>query len=136
VEGPPFEEIRHTADWAIRVRGRDLDAVFVHAAQAMLAWMAAEPLPDTPRPYHLELSAADPPGLLVRWLEEILFRVETEHVGMKHIEVTILAGNHLQATLHESGLAHIGRHIKAVTYHDLSLLQSPQGVEATVVFDV
>jgi len=63
-----IEEIEHTADLAIRVRGRHLEELFVNAALGMAMLMAdlKEIAPHVER--HVELEEFDAGTLLVSWL--------------------------------------------------------------------
>jgi SHS2 domain-containing protein len=42
----------------------------------------------------------------------------------------------LQATVRGGLAPHLHKHIKAVTYHNLAVVKTEEGLEATVVFDV
>ena len=67
-----YEEIDHTADYAIRVRGLDLPGLFIEAARGMNALTAGAAVgPAVSREIHVE--ASDLEALLVSWLEELAF---------------------------------------------------------------
>jgi SHS2 domain-containing protein len=136
VNEAPFEEVEHTADWALRARGGDLASLMVNAARGMLSLMQVVPAPGPRRWTSLTLQAGDPAALLVRWLEELLFRVETRGVAFTDFHVALPDSQTLQATVEETGIASMGRGIKAVTYHGLQVESTPAGVQATIVFDV
>lgn len=76
----PFEEIPHTADWAIRVRGRDLAELFVNAARGMYNLMADTANVQETVSLAVEVEAATIEGLLVAWLNELLYLTEREGV--------------------------------------------------------
>ena len=63
-----FEEIEHTADWALRVRGRDLGELLVNAARGMVSLMISNP-PATPLNVdrNIEIDSIDAESLLVDW---------------------------------------------------------------------
>ncbi|MFN3929620.1 MAG: archease, partial [Thermoflexus sp.] len=66
----PFEEIPHTADWAIRAYGRSLPELFAHAAIGMYSLLTdLEALGESER-REVQVEAASPEGLLVAWLNE------------------------------------------------------------------
>ncbi len=44
--------------------------------------------------------------------------------------------NRLQAKVIEVPASSLDKHIKAVTYHNLQIQETPSGLEATIVFDV
>jgi len=132
-----FQEVEHTADWAVRVRGRDLAELFAFAAQAMVALVTDSaqtgPFPVVRR---IELSAPDVETLLVDWLSELVYLHETGEVLFCAFEMEQVTSAHLRATIRgRPGIA-VKKEIKAVTYHGLEVQRTPDGYEATVVFDV
>ena len=136
MEALPYEEIEHTADLAMRVRGVDMAQLLIHAAEGMLHLSAARMKPGRGRKINLELQAPDREQLLVVWLEELLFGMETRSVAYRDFNVRILEGPQLKASMRELALDSIAKHIKAVTFHDLRITATQEGLEATVVFDV
>lgn len=131
-----FEVIEHTADWAIRVRGKDLSQLFRHAAEGMSILMAGElealPL-DVIRT--VTLKAYDVESLLVEWLSELAYWAEMEQMVFRHYDLD-LTNLELKAKV-RGGRAHIlHKHIKAVTYHNLAIIETDEGLETTIVFDV
>lgn len=134
-----FEEIEHTADVALRVRGKDLAELFVNAARGM--WTLIVPEIDTLElsvTRGIELEAMDLEVLLVDWLSELLYLHETEHEVYGQFVVHDIAPTHLRAEAKGGPVdGHaLHKHIKAVTFHDLSVEETSEGWTATVVFDV
>jgi SHS2 domain-containing protein len=132
-----FEIVEHTADWALRVTGRDLAELLVHAAQGMASLLVAEPaaLPlDETR--HLELEAYDAESLLVEWLGELAYWAESEQLVFYCFEMREVTPHFLQAAVHGGRADELQKHIKAVTYHNLAIRETAEGLEVTVVFDV
>ena len=136
MKGPHFEELEHTADQALRIRGTDFKELLHHAALGMLQLTGAIPSSGPSRDRKIEVQAPDREGLLVTWLEELLFSVETRGVTYTNFELHITGDTHLVAKVHETPVAAIARHIKAVTYHDLEIKKTEDGFETTIVFDV
>jgi SHS2 domain-containing protein len=130
------EEIDHTADWALRVRGRDMSELCLVAASAMLAACGALPLQGPSAVQRVDLRADDREGLLVAWLEEILYTLEVHHRLPTRIEVSVSEQLELTGRWTEAPLGQIEKPIKAVTYNDLAVRASQAGLEATIVFDV
>ena len=131
-----IEEIDHTADWSIRVRGRDLDELFGNAALGMAMLMvdvdAIEP--DVER--QVQLEEFDTETLLVSWLTELLwFNEETDAVFVQY-EIQKLTPKRIKATVWGGLAVDQWKHIKAVTFHDLKIIQTDDGYEVTLVFDV
>ncbi len=130
-----FEEIDHTADYAIRVRGRDLSELFIEAARGMYALTGANPTqPHADRQVTLE--APDLETLLVTWLEELSLWLETEGAMVHVFTQVTLAPNSLTARLVISPANGIEKLIKAVTFHNLAIRPIAGGYETSIVFDV
>ncbi|HEY42908.1 MAG TPA: archease [Anaerolineae bacterium] len=136
MEPQGYEEIEHTADWALRVRGNNLEELFRNAALGMLQLAGVEPREGLAQKRLIELQATDSEGLLVTWLEEILFILESEDVTFTEFDLRLEGNTRLTATVQEAPLMNIKEHIKAVTYHNLRIARMENGFEVTVVFDV
>jgi SHS2 domain-containing protein len=132
----PFEEVEHTADYAMHVRGDNLASLLRNAALGMLHLSGAIPAEDRGQRRKIELEAPDTETLLVVWLEELLFRMETYGVTYPEIDIQTLEGKRLTAEVQEMPLASVAKHIKAVTFHNLSIRSTSEGLETTIVFDV
>lgn len=84
----------------------------------------------------LTLNAPDREGLLVTWLEEVLYRVESRGLAVESAVMDEAPSGGLRARLTLQPVVRSERTIKAVTYHNLVVQRTSQGWEATVVFDV
>jgi SHS2 domain-containing protein len=131
-----FEEISHTADWAVRVWAPDFNQLLIQSARAMntlteMKLMEGGSLVER----HIQLSANDPESLLVAFLNELLFLQQQEGLGFNQIGLTLF-GFEIQAVLKGAKILNLRKEIKAVTFHNLNILETEQGVEATIVFDV
>lgn len=136
MKGRKFEEIEHTADSALRIRGENLEGLFCNAAVGMLQLAGIEPSAGPTRKRRIELQASDDESLLVAWLEELLFLIEMDEVTFTEFSLTMEGTTNLTAEVREAPIGVIKRHIKAVTYHNLNITQVEDGLEVTVVFDV
>ena len=132
-----FEEIEHTADWALRIHGSDLRALLINAARGMNHLLVADPA-QIPRTIEarFELEAYDAESLLVTWLNELAFRAEVEGLVFTEFNLTNVSPTSLQAVVRGDTVVHLQKHIKAVTFHDLEIVKTENGLTATVVFDV
>jgi SHS2 domain-containing protein len=132
-----FVVVEHTADWALRVYGRDLADLLANAAMGMAYLMvgdlAAVPL-DEKRT--VVLDAFDAETLLVDWLSELAYWAEDEQMVFREFELSEVTERHLSAVVRGGKAAELQKHIKAVTYHDLEIVESDEGLTTTIVFDV
>lgn len=132
-----FEEIEHTADKALRIFGSSLQELLINAAQGMTSLMMPEVSKvSTEVEKFIELETIDAESLLVEWLSELAFWAETEMLVFTQFDIQKLTATHLQASIHGGKVSKLEKHIKAVTYHNLKILKTSQGLEATIVFDV
>lgn len=132
-----FEELEHTADAAVRVWGRNLAELFANAARGLAAQLAEEPGRVKPVIEHrIELEAYDVETLLVAWLGELLYLGERDGVVFVDFEVDGVTETHLRAVARGGPVQEYRRYVKAVTFNELKVVQTEEGYEATVVFDV
>jgi SHS2 domain-containing protein len=141
-----FEEVEHTADIAIRVRGDDLAELFANAAYGMACQMANPGTVDRTTERLIDLEAYDAETLLVTWLGELLYLGEQDGSVFVDFDVHQVTPTHLRATA-RGGPAHEWRgHIKAATFSGLEIVHTDAGAdkapsewrhpyEATIVFD-
>jgi SHS2 domain-containing protein len=130
-----FKEIEHTADWELKVWAEDISTLFEQAAQGMYL-LAGARLKLKPRISRtIELQNIDKESLLVDFLSELLYFTEVEEIGFDTFELQF-DGNSLSATLYGAPVDTISKDIKAVTYHNLEILEEADGLEVSIVFDV
>ena len=130
-----FTEIEHTADWALKVWAPDLSQLFAQAAEGMY-WLMETTLRPGPRcERQIELAGGDAESLLVGFLSELLYLGEIEGLGFDQFDVTI-EEERLTARVRGAPVAEQKKEIKAVTYHNLQVIQTQRGLAVTIVFDV
>ncbi len=132
-----FEIVEHTADWALRVWGSDLGTLFQQAALGMgflmVGDLTAVPLQTT---HDLNLQAFDREDLLVEWLSELLYCAESDYLIFRQFDMHTISDTTLNATVTGGKVTQIDKDIKAVTYHNLAIIETAVGLETTIVFDV
>ncbi len=135
-----FEEIPHTADWSFRAFGSDLRELFENAAFAMFAMEGTIPTGTSTHTPELtrtvEATGMDYESLLVNWLNELLYLQDLHHETFYRFHIETLARDRLRASVFGHVNPNIEKLIKAATYHNLKIEQTPNGWQATVVVDV
>ena len=131
-----FEEIEHTADWAYRVRGKNLTQLFIQAALGLYSLVGMELASGERITRSIQLKAIDYESLLVAWLNELLFFHESESLGFEQIEIQHLNETAIQAKVTGAPTQQWLKDIKAVTYHNLAIRETESGLEVTLVLDV
>src|SRR5262249_31048642 len=135
-----YETFEHTADLGLRVRAPDLNALFAEAARALFSAIV-EHLSTVERrqQVNVELPAGEPEYLLFDWLNELLYRFDTEHLLFSRFEVQVddkvlhasASGEPLDRTRHM-----LSHEVKAITYHGLRVENTPDGWLAEVIVDI
>lgn len=129
--------VEHTADWALRLRGRNLNELFARAAEGMAYLLAGDisaiPLTET---RELALEAYDAEELLVVWLGELAYWAERDGLVFPVADLSEVTPQKLAGVVSGGRPLELQKHIKAVTYHDLKIRETVKGLEVTVVFDV
>jgi SHS2 domain-containing protein len=131
-----FEEVEHTADIAIRVRGRDLAELFANAAYGMACQLADPGGVDLTIERPVALQAYDAETLLVAWLGELLYLGERDECVFIDFDMREVIPTRLRAVVRGGAVREYRRHVKAVTFNELEIRRTEAGYETTVVFDV
>jgi len=138
--GASVRLIEHTADIGLEVRATTLAELFRQAALGLL--QVLEPLtparPLQARP--VSLSGSEPAELLVGWLNEILFWLETRRLLPAEFEVRELSDRRLRGVIRGEPLVpkrhRLQREVKAATWHQLQLQHQAEGWFARIYLDL
>ncbi len=136
----PFEILEHTADIGFRAWGASAAELFQNAALAMMAIAAESDSIDEREELPVELKAEDYESLMVDWLSEVLYLFDASRFAARRFVVDEISPNGLRARL-------LGeprdprRHpweliIKAVTYHQLKVVETNGRWETEVYLDI
>ena len=133
-----FELLEHTADLGIRAWGGSLPEAFEQAARGLAHVMGVRvPGPGTRRV--VRLTADDSAGLLIAFLNELLFIHETQAEGFVAVDVIGLSEDTLVAEVEVASQPErpVGVPVKAATDHEVAVERRPDGlVEVRVYVDV
>lgn len=131
-----FEILEHKADLKIRAFGKDLKELFLNTMIGMFEGARYEGGKNEIA-REIKISSLDLPSLLVDFLSEILYLVETEKEVYQKVNFKEFSEKDIEAELIGKKLKRMGVHIKAVTYHGLDIHQKKDGSwQATVLFDI
>lgn len=136
----PFEPLEHTADIGLRSYGKTLKEAFENAARGMFSLMTDVTKVEKKKTYEVQVRSEDAEGLLVEWLNELIFLFETELAVFNDFEVrrwdeksylkAFAYGEDIDLKRHEFEIQ-----IKACTYHMLKISKSDLW-KCQVIFDV
>ena len=133
-----FEVLEHTADVGLRLHGDSVEEVFEAAGEGFAALQDAW-FPGEGDGREVRVLADDRSGLLVAWLDELLYLQEAEDVVFGGFDVDYLAEHELRAyvtTAPRRDRALEGVGVKATTYHRVALDQADGGWMGEVYLDV
>ena len=136
----PFRMLEHTADIGFEAFGASRQDVFRNAARALMHVMVdLETIaPREGKP--LSAEASDMPSLLVNWLSEILYLFDAEgwlfrdfqfDALTERVVTAVARGERFDRRKHQVKLL-----VKAVTYHQLDLVETAEGWRAQVYVDI
>lgn len=136
-----YEFFEHTADIGMRAWGPDLASALTQASRALVQLITGGEFRSQGRAqFQLDLQAESVEELVVLWLQELLVRFELEQLLPEACAFQELSPLRVRATMEAQrcdttgGLQ--GREVKAITYHQLRVTQSPSGCHIEVIVDV
>ena len=135
-----YEIFEHTADLGLRVSAANLDALFRDAAIGLLA-MVVDNLDEVNplQAVQFQIDGAERDYLLFDWLNELLYRFDTEHLLFSQFDVSV-SDSGLQATARgeplDPGRHRLSHEVKAITYHHLKVEQTADGWHAELIVDI
>lgn len=136
-----FEELEHTADVLMRVRGADLAELFAEAGRAMFHVMYGPPCEDKGVERRIEIEAENLESLLIDYLSELLFVTEVENTVFCTFDVDLRGGTRLSAVLRGEPFDPPARHsagalIKGISYFGLEIVKEEEGYVVEIIFDI
>jgi SHS2 domain-containing protein len=142
-QGRGFELLEHTADVGVRAWAASLEEAFEHATEGLAEVLGALPPGGSGgppgrspgksgwsgEPVAVEVTAPDPGGLLVDWLNEVLWLLEVRQAGLAAVRVERVGDGVASGSveLAHGGPDRDGTFVKAVTYHRLRVEPDPGG---------
>ncbi|MEE9122128.1 MAG: archease [Syntrophobacteria bacterium] len=134
-----FQFIDHTADAGILVKAPTLEGMFETAGLGFSELVTRVDSLKCLIQRQFRLQEDDMETLLVSWLQELLYLLDTEGLIFGRFQVN-LKDFSLEATawgdVFDPDIHTMKTEIKAVTYHQLEVVEDDQGWKAQVIFDI
>jgi len=134
-----YELIDHTADFGIRIFGTDAESLFKNGASALTDLITDADLLKSAHTCFLRVSGDDWADLMVNWLRELLYLWTGEEKLVQRVEIASICDNEIAAIVtydvYAAGRHAIKNEIKAVTYHQIQVVDTGSGWQAQVIFD-
>jgi len=137
---PRYELLDHTADIGIIAYGRELAEAFSNAAYAMFDILTDADKIQEAESFEIQVSAINIEELLIAWLDELLYRYESDRVLIRRSVIKSIDNKSLNAVVFGEKV-NAARHdikteIKNVTYHQMRVDRTDDGWKVQVIFDV
>jgi protein archease len=136
----PFQILEHPADIGFRAWGRTQSDLFENAALALFSLSCELPTVQESESRTIEVTGSDVENLLYAWLAELLAIAEGERLVFRRVAVSLVDAGRIRATVYGEPLDRrrhrSGTHIKAVTFHQLYVKETPDGWSAQVFLDL
>ena len=137
---PTYTLLDHTADLRIRVGGTDPAELYANAGLALFDLIAGSYPRSTETWLSVSVSGEDRADLLVNFLRELLYRWNGEAELVTSIGIEAISEARADARIglvaYQPDVHVIAHEIKAVTYHQIEVVRTDAGWQATVVFDI
>ncbi len=135
-----FEVLDLSGDIGIKAYGKTVSEAYANAGIGMYSLITDISGVDERDSAELELNGDSPEGMLVAYLNELIFRFDTHGFIGRRVEVPYLSGNTIRVMVHGEKFDP-DRHerrllIKAATYHNIKIERVDRVWEVEVVFDI
>jgi len=135
-----FRVLEHTADIGFEAYGATCEEVFANAARALESLMVDLKSIASLEETKIQVEGSDAQNLLVNWLSEVLYLFDAEGRLFHDFKVSIAGEKALAATARgepfDRAKHQVNLQVKAITYHQLALEQTPAGWRAQVYVDI
>jgi protein archease len=129
-----YRWVEHTAEVGLEIEAPTSEAIFDDALHA-LGELIGDGSRGDPVACEIFVAGREPAVLLAGWLDELVYRAETEDLVPDDVERIELGEQGVRATVrcHRGSPRHL---VKGVTYHQLAFEPTDRGFRATLVLDV
>ncbi|MDD5565586.1 MAG: archease [Candidatus Omnitrophica bacterium] len=135
-----YQLIEHTADIGMKVKGRDLESLFVNAAKAMFEIIAQRKSTSKSKSttVRIKQNADSIDELFINWLNELLSLSDARGLIFFDFKIKSIDTVSINADVFGNTAAQyrLKSEIKAATYHQLNLKKTDSSWVAEVIFDV
>ena len=134
-----YKVIDHPSDMGIEAFGKDLKQLFENSAFGMMDVMfdlSGTKEITLGEVFDVKVSADNIESLLVAWLSELLYIVDSKKVALSIFQISKLTDKELEAKVLGGKIIKFITFIKAATYNQLEIKKEKGSWKSRVVFDV
>jgi SHS2 domain-containing protein len=136
----PYHTFDHTADLGLAINGASEEKLFANAAFAIFDIITDLNRVEARDARRIAVEGDNREDLLINFLREVLYLYNGERWLLKEIRIIRISKKGLEAEAlgepFDEQKHEICKEIKAVTYHQAEVRQTPAGWTARVIFDV
>jgi SHS2 domain-containing protein len=134
----PFRFLEHTADARIECTGRDFAELLESAAEGLYGVALRTRRTDADVESAVHAAGADREEVLVRWLQELLFLLDTEHFVAARFHFESASGCDVRARVFGYACTADERaeEVKSATYQQVRVREMEQGLLAQFTLDL
>ena len=135
-----YKVFDHTADLGLEIYGKTVNELFANAAFAVFDSITDLSRVKATEERTIIIEGEGWEDLLVNYLREILYLFNGEGLLLKEFSIIDIDPRHLEGTVSgepfDPSRHRINTEIKAVTYHQAAVRETPKEWTARVIFDV
>ncbi|HDM37841.1 MAG TPA: archease [Candidatus Omnitrophica bacterium] len=139
-EDKGFQILEHTADLRLKIRGSSDKELFINAAKGMFSVITSIDNIALKERIPVELRASKKEDLLIDWLNELLFLINTKDMLFREFKIYELNRGYIKAEAIgeriDSKRHKIITEIKAATYYNIKIISDDSGWSCEITFDV
>lgn len=135
-----YRQFEHAGDIGLEVFAPNMVMLYENAAMAIYDIMTDFQQIKAVKPFNIQVSGENSEELLVAWLAELNFYTQSDFRVFCKFEILQLTHNHLSARVWGEKID-LKRHpirleIKAITFHQLEIIQKSDGIQARIILDI
>ena len=135
-----YKVIDHTADVCVRVSAKSLKDLLKNAAKAMMRIITNPEKVKPMKSIKMSVKGDNKEEVLVKWLQEILYKVEVKKMLFKDFEILDINDKYVSGKAYGENID-LKRHdllhqIKAITHHNLKIKKAKDKLTVDIVFDI
>jgi len=133
-----IEIINHTADIGIKVKGKTLEELFINSADGLYKIIEVK-YNGKEEEVEFTFVADEIEDLLVKFLNELIYYVETKKIGGRIEKIEIKRnenGYMLNVKMKVQKIKSIRKEVKSATYHRLKIEKVKDEYVTTIIFDL
>lgn len=134
---PSHRFLAHTGEIRLHLHAPSLADLLAEAGRALSTLLLRASSQPSREPWRdVTVSSSDREGLLVDWLNELIYRAETDLEVATEFDIRQVSDTGVDGRIRGIRVATPPALVKAATYHGVRIAPAANGLEADVILDV